>query len=256
MNGLPGLFWPGRRGMARRRGREVPTRKEGLRLAARRTWRLIVNELAVDRGDRRILDRVSFQVHAGEAVVLRGPNGTGKTTLIRAIAGLLPAAAGEVELEGRPEDAPVGAYCHYIAHRNALKSDLTVRDNLLFWQNFSGGKAASFDDVAMQADLEDLSDIPVKYLSAGQQRRVALARLLASPKPVWLLDEPTVSLDVEHTQLFAELANEHLSEGGLIVAATHTALGFRGERILHLGTMDGGPEGFGSGQAGIGEAGS
>ena len=208
-------------------------------MAARRTWRLIVNGLAVDRGDRRILDHVSFQVDAGEAVVLRGPNGTGKTTLIRAIAGLLPAAAGEVVLEGRPEDAPVGAYCHYIAHRNALKSDLTVRENLLFWQNFLGGKAASFDDVAMQADLEDLSDIPVKYLSAGQQRRVALARLLASPKPVWLLDEPTVSLDVEHTQLFAGLANAHLSEGGLILAATHTALGFRNERVLQLGTQRG-----------------
>lgn len=230
--------------------------KEGRDLAARRTWRLIVNELAVDRGDRRVLDRVSFEVNAGEAVVLRGPNGAGKTTLIRAIAGLLPAAAGDVDLVGRTDDTPVGAYCHYIAHRNALKGDLTVRENLLFWQAFSGLAAIDFDAVAARADLEYLVDIPVRYLSAGQQRRVALARLLVSPKPVWLLDEPTVSLDAQHTQLFAGLANDHLSEGGLIVAATHTPLGFRDERVLSLATGDGGDGDAAMAEGDVSEAGA
>jgi len=165
---------------------------------------------------------------------LRGPNGTGKTTLIRAIAGLLPAAAGEIDLEGRPDDAPVGTYCHYIAHRNALKADLSVRENLLFWEDISEGRSSPFDAISERVDLVDLADIPVRYLSAGQQRRVALARLLVSPRPLWLLDEPTVSLDQSHTELFAGLANEHLAEGGIIVAATHLPLGFRGERVLRL----------------------
>ena len=196
-----------------------------------------MSDLAVDRGDRRVLDGVSFTVEAGEAVILRGPNGTGKTTLIRTIGGLLPAAAGRVELEGGEEDAPVGTQAHYVAHRNALKGDLTVRENLLFWQAFSGSAGRGFGAVAEQVELEDLADIPVKYLSAGQQRRVALARLLVSPRPLWLLDEPTVSLDQEHTQLFAGLANDHLEGGGLIVAATHTPLGFRGERVLRLATQ-------------------
>ncbi len=198
-----------------------------------------MSELAVDRGDRRVLDHVSFEVAAGEAVVLRGPNGTGKTTLIRAIAGLLPATAGEVDLEGRADDVPVCAYCHYIAHRNALKDDLTVRENLLFWKTFWGGSSTSFDEIAARADLRDLIDIPVRYLSAGQQRRVALARLLVSSKPVWLLDEPTTSLDQRHADLFAALANAHLNIGGLIVAATHTPLGFAGERVLHLAAAEG-----------------
>ena len=199
-----------------------------------RSWKLIVRDLAVERGDRRVLDHVSFTVGCGEAVVLRGPNGTGKTTLIRAIAGLLPAAAGEIDLEGRPADAPVGTHCHYSAHRNALKGDLSVRENLLFWKEISGGRASSFDGISERVDLLDLVDIPVRYLSAGQQRRVALARLLVNPRPLWLLDEPTVSLDQSHTELFAGLANEHLVDGGMIVAATHVPLGFMRERVLRL----------------------
>jgi heme exporter protein A len=212
----------------------VAARKKVGAVADWRSWKLIVRDLAVERGDRRVLDHVSFTVGCGEAVVLRGPNGTGKTTLIRAIAGLLPAAAGEIDLEGRPDDAPVGTYCHYIAHRNALKGDLSVRENLLFWKDISGDRSSPFDAISERVDLADLADIPVRYLSAGQQRRVALARLLVSPRPLWLLDEPTVSLDQSHTELFAGLANEHLADGGMIVAATHLPLGFRGERVLRL----------------------
>lgn len=204
-----------------------------------------MRDLAVERGDRRVLERVSFTVRGGEAVVLRGPNGTGKTTLIRAIAGLLPAAAGNIRLEGRPDEAPVGADCHYVAHRNGLKGDLSVRENLLFWMQISGGLAPGFGAISERVDLVDLADIPVRYLSAGQQRRVALARLLVSPRPLWLLDEPTVSLDQRHTALFAGLANEHLADGGMIVAATHTPLGFKEEHVLRLAAESVATEGAG-----------
>ncbi len=236
-------MWPGPGGLASRRsGQWRPSRRQVTVAASKkvgvvadwRSWKLIVRDLAVERSDRRVLDHVSFTVGCGEAVVLRGPNGTGKTTLIRAIAGLLPAAAGEIDLEGQPDDAPVGTYCHYIAHRNALKGDLSVRENLLFWKDISGARSSPFDVISERVDLADLADIPVRYLSAGQQRRVALARLLVSPRPLWLLDEPTVSLDQSHTELFAGLANEHLADGGMIVAATHLPLGFRGERVLRL----------------------
>ena len=109
-----------------------------------------------------------------------------------------------------------------------------MRENLLFWKDISGDRSSPFDAISERVDLADLADIPVRYLSAGQQRRVALARLLVSPRPLWLLDEPTVSLDQSHTELFAGLANEHLADGGMIVAATHLPLGFRGERVLRL----------------------
>jgi len=202
--------------------------------------RLAVRNVAIERGDRLVLDGVSFEVGAGEAVVLRGPNGTGKTTLIRAIAGLLPCAAGEIRFEGAglEDETRPGPQCHYISHRNALKADLTVRQNLFFWSDYSGRAALEFDAVAEQVDLVELADIPVRYLSAGQQRRAALARLIASSRPLWLLDEPTVSLDEAHTALFAEIVNRHLAEGGLIVAATHTPLGFSRERVLRLGELD------------------
>lgn len=194
--------------------------------------KLAVENLALARGGRTILDGLSFTIEAGCALVLTGPNGTGKTTLIRAVAGFLPVASGTIRLDGGTGDAgvaerPVGEFCHYVGHLNGLKSSLTVTENLAFWARYLAGEARG-DRVANALaafDLEPLADIPAGYLSAGQKRRAGLARLLVADRPLWLLDEPTVSLDARSTGLLAAEIDRHTGNGGLVLAATHLALG-------------------------------
>lgn len=200
--------------------------------------RLVVENLVVDRGARRIVDGLSFAVAAGEALVLVGPNGAGKTTVIRTVAGLIGAAGGTITLEGGDAEKERPAQAHYIGHLNALKPSLTVEENLRFWAAYLGGgdvDAAAIDAALMAFDLEPLAMIPAGYLSAGQKRRACLARLVAVKRPLWLLDEPTVSLDTASVKLLAKCVGEHLAGGGLVLAATHIPLGLASERRLEIG---------------------
>jgi heme exporter protein A len=184
-----------------------------------------VQNLAVARGGVTVLKGIDFTVTAGQALILRGPNGSGKTTLLRTLAGLQPQVAGTISLP--PEAAAYGA------HADGLKSTLTVRENLAFWAAIHGVDGVDRAMTAMR--VADLSHRRAAELSAGQKRRLGLARLLVSGRPVWLLDEPTVSLDVESVALFAEVVRGHLAEGGLAVIATHVDLGLPEARILDLG---------------------
>ncbi len=189
---------------------------------------LVGRDLGCTRGGREVLAGVSFSVAAGEALAVTGRNGAGKTTLLRLIAGLLDLAAGHLELTGGTADATLAEQAHYLGHRDGLKPALSVRENLEFWYAFLGGGDASTASTAAALDsvgLGALAALPAAYLSAGQRRRLAIARLLAAPRPVWLLDEPTAALDAASQQRLAELMRAHLARGGIIVAATHGPLG-------------------------------
>lgn len=194
--------------------------------------------LTVARGERDIISGLSFRVGSGEALLLTGANGAGKTTLLRAIAGFLPAASGSVELKGGSDENTLGEVCHYVGHLNGIKASFTVAENLEFWAEYLGGTSDSADRVqtALAAfQLTPLAGIPVAYLSAGQKRRAGLARLMAAERPVWLLDEPTASLDTESSRLLVTAVNAHTSQGGIAICATHLPLGLNRARELKLG---------------------
>jgi heme exporter protein A len=183
-----------------------------------------VRNLAVARGGVTVLQGLGFAVGAGQALILRGPNGSGKTTLLRTLAGLQPPVAGEIML------AP--DIVAYAAHADGLKSSLTVAENLGFWAAIYGGPAI---DRAVQAmDIASLTRRRAGELSAGQKRRLGLARLLVTGRPLWLLDEPTVSLDVASVALFAGVVRQHLSTGGAAIIASHVDLALPEARILDL----------------------
>lgn len=185
---------------------------------------LAVRGLAVARGGARALEGVEFALAPGEALILRGPNGIGKTTLLRTVAGLQPV------IEGRVEAAPDSIA--YAAHADGLKGALTATENLAFWREVFGGPPLAPALAAM--DLVHLADRPAHALSAGQKRRLGLARLLVTGRPVWALDEPTVSLDAASVALFAAAVRQHLAQGGSALIATHIDLGLSEARVLDL----------------------
>ena len=185
---------------------------------------LRVQNLAVARGGVTVLQGIAFAVAPGQALILRGPNGSGKTTLLRTLAGLQPAVAGAISVP--PEAAA------YAAHADGLKSTLTVRENLAFWAAIHG--MGGVDEAMGAMRLADLSHRRAGELSAGQKRRLGLARLLVTGRQLWLLDEPTVSLDVESVALFAGVVRGHLGAGGLAVIATHVDLGLPEAPVLDL----------------------
>lgn len=199
--------------------------------------RLSGSALACVRGGREVFAGLDFSVDAGEALAVTGRNGAGKTTLLRLIAGLLEPAHGQVTLAGGAPDASVAEQAHYVGHRDALKPALSVRENLEFWYAFLGGREASIASALEGVGLGSLAGLPAAYLSAGQRRRLALARLIAAPRPLWLLDEPTAALDTAGQQRLAELMRAHLTGGGIIVAATHGPLGLEGVKELRLDTQ-------------------
>src|SRR5262245_20972675 len=196
---------------------------------------LLAENLAVSRGGRPLLTDISFLVGAGEALLLLGANGAGKTTLIRAVAGLLAPAAGSIRLEGGDPERSVGEQCHYVGHLNGVKASLTVAENAAFWGRFLDRKHDGLDAALTAFGLAGLRDIPAAYLSAGQQRRLGLARVLLARRPIWLLDEPTVSLDRAGVEALTHVVREHLVAGGLVIAATHAPLGIEKARELALG---------------------
>jgi heme exporter protein A len=197
--------------------------------------RLVADNLSSVRGGRELFAGLSFAFGGGEALLLLGPNGAGKTTLIRTIAGFLRPLTGEVRLEGGASDHALREQCHYVGHLTAVKANLTVAENATFWSRFLGGEGHRLSSALEAFGLSALRDIPAGYLSAGQKRRLGLARLLLAERPVWLLDEPTTSLDSSGQDTLTRAVNAHLGAGGLVVAATHAALGFARARELHLG---------------------
>lgn len=203
---------------------------------------LRIDDLVVERGGRTVVAGLSLAAGAGEAIVLTGPNGAGKTSLLRTVAGYIRPAAGTVALHGADDDAPPGERAHFIGHLDGVKARLTVRENLAFWCACLG-EADALDGVeaALAAlDIAHLAGIEAGFLSAGQKRRLALARLVAVDRPLWLLDEPTVSLDGRSIEAFARTMQAHLGRGGIIVAATHVPLGLEAARRVELGTRGGG----------------
>jgi heme exporter protein A len=197
--------------------------------------RLIAENISGERGGEIIFSRVGFSLESGQSLVVTGPNGTGKSTLLRIIAELLPPAEGTIRLDGGGEDGSVAGACHYLGHLNGMKTALTVGENLLFWQRFSGEAKLALTETLEAVGLYDIAHLPFGYLSTGQRRRVAIAKLLLNNRPVWLLDEPTAGLDKASERRFGALMGEHLGEGGIIVAATHLPLGLEGAKELRLG---------------------
>ena len=196
---------------------------------------LIGEDLVCVRGGREVFSGLGFRVRAGEALLLTGPNGAGKSSLLRLIAGLLRPAAGRIALTGGDAELSVAEQAHYLGHQDALKPSLTVGENLRFWADFLGGGSGVLTDALAAVGLEELADLPAGYLSAGQRRRLSLARLLAAPRPLWLLDEPTAALDTTAQGRLADLMRAHLAGRGLIVAATHGPLGLDAALGLRLG---------------------
>jgi heme exporter protein A len=197
--------------------------------------KLVADRLACVRGGRTLFSELSFVVEPGAALVLVGPNGAGKTSLIRIVAGLLAPAAGGVAIEGGAAERGLGEQCHYVGHLNAVKASLTVAENAGFWGRFLGGTDARTEGALGAFGLAALRDIPAGYLSAGQKRRLGLARVLLAERRIWLLDEPTTSLDTAAQDMLSTAVNTHLAGGGLVVAATHTGLPFANARELRLG---------------------
>jgi heme exporter protein A len=177
------------------------------------------------RGGREIFSGLDFEASSGEALAVTGPNGAGKTSLLRLIAGLLTMAGGSVDLEGGEAELTFPEQAHYLGHRDALKPALSVLENLAFWRDFLGGAAFDAAESLAAVGLDHAGHLPAAFLSAGQRRRLSIARLLAARRPIWLLDEATNALDSAGQALFAALMRDHLARGGLIVAATHAPLG-------------------------------
>ncbi|MBY5401296.1 heme ABC exporter ATP-binding protein CcmA [Rhizobium sp. WSM1274] len=201
---------------------------------------LTADNLAARRGEDLIFVNISFHLAAGEALVLTGKNGSGKSTLLRVVAGLLRPEKGTVIFhdEGSPGGRHPGEVSHYLGHRNAMKDELTVAENLGFWRAFLGssGSAAalSIEDATDAVGLSGITHLPFGYLSAGQQRRIAFAKLLVSHLPVWILDEPTAALDASADRLLADLIGAHQTKGGIVLAATHQPLGLRNAQELKM----------------------
>ncbi len=202
---------------------------------------LRVENLTLVRGDRLLFQGLSFELKAGQAISLVGRNGAGKTSLLRAIAGFLAPAAGAIRFHGQvgviePEDARSRGL-HMAGHQDGLKTSRPAKAEFLFQARWTGATEAGIAKAREALDLDVLFDLEVRKLSAGQRRRLSLGRLVASPRPLWLLDEPLAPLDVQHRQAFGALMAEHVAGGGLILAAVHDPLPITTD-TLDLGALE------------------
>jgi heme exporter protein A len=195
--------------------------------------RLEVEDLACNRGERRIFSGVTFALRAGEALVVTGRNGAGKSTLLDLLSGRLHPAAGRIALSGAG-DRTLPECLHYVGHRDALKSALTARENLDFARDFLGNPALEPFEALEAVGLAHAAALPVAYLSAGQRRRIALARLLVAQRPLWLLDEPTSALDAASQENLHRLMEEHRGRGGMIITTTHAPLALRDAKEIRI----------------------
>jgi heme exporter protein A len=222
--------------------------------------RFAAENLACIRGERPVFSGLDFTLESGGALLLHGPNGSGKSSLLRILAGFLRPVDGRLTWNGAPiGDAPEAhrGRLHFVGHLDAVKPTLTVAENLLFWARLRSHPQAAGDALA-HLGLEALADVPGRFLSAGQRRRAALARLFATPAPLWLLDEPTVTLDADATGRLEDVVRAHRAAGGMVVVATHTEFGLEhatrvdmGAHTVSVETVAGAPAGDGPDAAGV-----
>ncbi len=198
---------------------------------------IAAEKLACQRGERIVVPPLSFEVSAGRALILRGPNGSGKTTLLRTIAGYLPSASGRIRVSGPAGERSGGDCYHYIGHSNGIKPRLSVIENASFWQRYYGGGAdpEAAEEALDAFGLLNLAEYRAAHLSQGQARRLGLARLLAAPRAIWLLDEPSVSLDAASTRRLEAAIASHLASGGIALISTHLDLSLADAAVLELG---------------------
>ena len=197
--------------------------------------RLAGDNLACIRGGRAVFAQLNFSVADGEALLVTGRNGAGKSSLLRVIAGLVRLADGKLRLDGGDPEATIAEQVHYVGHQDALKPALSVSENLHFWATYLGDTTADTGPALEAVDLAPLAGLPAAYLSAGQRRRLSIARLVAVKRPIWLLDEPTSALDAASQGKLAGLMRAHLAAGGMIVAATHGPIGLESPREMRMG---------------------
>jgi heme exporter protein A len=191
-------------------------------------------DLGCRRGGRDVFAGVSFQLARGEALAVTGHNGAGKSSLLRIVGGFIRPAGGRLWLEGGDPELTIGEQTHYLGHQDAVKPSLSVAENLHFWTAFLGADADKVEDALESVGLGAIAALPAAYLSAGQRRRLSIARLLAVKRPIWLLDEPASTLDAAGRSRLTEFMQSHLAGGGLVLAATHGALGLSGAQELSL----------------------
>ena len=196
---------------------------------------LSADNLTCVRGGRTVFAGLTFAVAGGEALTVTGRNGAGKSSLLRMLAGLVRVAGGRLALDGGEAEATIAEQAHYLGHQDALKSSLSVSENLAFWIEYLGGSREAGPSALDAVGLGPLASLPAAYLSAGQRRRLSIARLAAVQRPIWLLDEPTSALDAPSQERLTALMQAHLAGGGIIVAATHGPIGLPGARDLRLG---------------------
>lgn len=200
-------------------------------LPAREGESVRVEGLRIVRGGRMLFDDLTFSALSGAYVEIKGANGAGKTSLLRALAGFLKPAAGRIHLVG---DAEPSTALHFLGHQNALKGSASVRSHLAYWAGLLGGEA-DCDATLAKLGIARTADLPARALSQGQARRLALARLLIAPRPIWLLDEPAAGLDTAGRTMVAELLSAHRAQGGTVLAAVHEPLGVEPSLSLRVG---------------------
>ncbi|KKB10830.1 hypothetical protein VE25_15950 [Devosia geojensis] len=193
---------------------------------------LTATGLACRRGERVLVEGLDFAVEPGRALLLKGPNGAGKTTLLMTLYGAIRPAAGAYAFEGADPDGP--PFLHLFGHQSAVKPRLSLIENLSFWLSVNGSGGLDPHAALDAVGLGPLARLDAGYLSAGQTRRLSLARLLVTPRPVWLLDEPTAALDTQGEAMVARLIEAHLDAGGIAVAATHLPLPIGAARVAEL----------------------
>ena len=198
--------------------------------------RISASNLGCVRGSREIFCNVNFNVASGQALAVLGPNGAGKSSLLRMVAGLLRIDSGGLGLEGGDDELTIPEQAHYLGHQDALKPALSVAENLGFWAGYLGNGRAGVTEALEAVGLGAIRDLPAGYLSAGQRRRLSIARLVSVPRPIWLLDEAAAALDQAAQGRLIDLMRRHLAGGGLILAATHAPLGLDAQE-LRLGAV-------------------
>ncbi|MTI18401.1 heme ABC exporter ATP-binding protein CcmA [Rhodobacteraceae bacterium RKSG542] len=227
--------------------------------------KLICDSLTCERGGRRVFENVTFQISSGEALIVRGPNGVGKSSLLRVIAGLVAVRSGKMALEGGIEDRTVPEHCHYFGHLDALKPSLTALENLSFWRSFyepvelagfSSDATLGASEALETLEIGHTAHLPAAFLSAGQRRRLSLARLLVVPRPIWIMDEPSSALDAASERTLLGLMASHINGGGIIIAATHLPLDLPNTKYLEFSRGDGrDDEGLAEDYDGFGDSG-